>query len=128
MRHSHVSGESHKISENKTLLLEHADDVTEEGRCDCGPMRRGDFQPNREIWGRGHRWLEVVQVSVVAAVPVGRKLAGGPLEYQEGASSLGPFRQVTTEGGGGSFNNRICFGKWCRHCYFLGMRTRSLQC
>ena len=50
-----------------------------------------------------HRGRGYVQVSGADTGPVRRKLDRGPQEYQEGASILGSFRQVTAEGGGGAF-------------------------
>ena len=96
MRHAHASGASHKASEDNIVQLEHADDVTEEGRCNCGPMCRGDFQSCGERRGRVHRGCGGVQVYRAAAGPVRLKLVGGPLEHREGESSMGPFRKVTT--------------------------------
>ena len=38
----------------------------------------------------------------MSAGPVGRRLAGGPHEHQKGATSVGLYRVLATEGGGGS--------------------------
>ena len=43
-----------------------------------------------------------VQVPRAAAGPVGRRLASGPPEHQEGMAGVGPSREDATEGGGGT--------------------------
>ena len=52
---------------------------------------------------RGHR---DIQVAGAAARPVGKKMAGGPPENQEGMPSLGLVRKSTTYAGGVSVSFR----------------------
>ena len=81
------------------MKYQHADAVTEEERRDFILMRRGDFHYLGGRQGGVQRGLENDKLSGAADVPVGIQIDGDLLEYKEGASSKGPFRQVTMEGG-----------------------------
>ena len=58
--------------------------MEEEERSNRDMMRRGVIKSHGGRRGRVHRGRGDVQVSGAAAGPVGRQLAGGPPEYQEG--------------------------------------------
>ena len=77
--------------------------VGEEGRRNREMMRGVVLHSHGGRRGRVHRGRGDVKFYGVAAGPVGRKLASGPQEYQEGSPSLGQFREVNMEGGGGYF-------------------------
>ena len=75
--------------------------MEEEERSNRDMMCRGVIKSHGGRRGRVHRGRGDVKFYGVAAGPVGRKLASGPQEYQEGSPSLGQFREVNMEGGGG---------------------------
>ena len=77
--------------------------VAEEGHCDCDPMRGSNFQSHGGRQGGVHRGRQDVQVSGAAAGLVRQQLDRGPPEYQQGAPSMGTFRQVTMDGVGRDF-------------------------
>ena len=85
------------------MQQEHTDVVAEEEHRDREPMCGGDFQSHGGRQVRLHRGNGYVQVFLESTGPIGRWLARGPPEYQEVASSLGPFTKDTTEGGGRDF-------------------------
>ena len=72
-------------------------------------MRRGDFHYLGGRQGGVQRGLENDKLSGAADVPVGIQIDGDLLEYKEGASSKGPFRQVTMEGGGRPFFSEMFY-------------------
>ena len=107
MRHANVNEAAYKVSDDKTVQQEHTYAVAEKRRRDRELMRGGKFQYHGGRQGGVYRGRGDVYVFGADYGTFRRRLAGGLLEYQEGAASLGPSRQVTAEGGGGDF----CFSK-----------------
>ena len=102
------------------MQQEHEDAIAEEGHRDRDLMCRGVLHPHNGRRGGVHIGRGYVQISEAAAGPAGQQLAVGPPKYQKCVPSLGIFRHVTREGGGGSlcYRNVLsgvdvgCFTLW----------------
>ena len=105
------------------MRREHADTVKEERRCDHKTMRGGDLQYHGEKRGRVNKGRGDIQVSGAAARPVERKIAVGPLKYQQGVPSLELVRKATMEGGGGSASVRIFYWEVVQAVLLFGVET-----
>ena len=127
MRYAHAIGAATKTPADATVRIEHADAVAEEGHRNRETMSGGGVQPYMGVQHGVHRGGGDLQVPGKDIGPVGRRLADGTSECQEGPPGMEPAGEAATEGGGGDTSFSMFYREVVQAVLLFGAKTWVLS-